>query len=66
MNECMHECMNACMKVVVLKQDEPKHGLQPGERCRIANIDSLKKIVYVARLSDDREFGPFRHVRSSK
>ncbi len=48
-------------EVVVLKKNEPKHGLQPGERCKVVNIDSLKKIVYVGRLSDGREFGPFRH-----
>ena len=48
-------------EIVVLKGDVPKHGLQPRERCKVNNIDTLKKIVYVARLSDNREFGPFRH-----
>jgi hypothetical protein len=38
-----------------------KYGLPAGDRCKVANIDSVKGVVYVKRLKDKREFGPFRH-----
>jgi ubiquitin len=38
-----------------------KFGLQPGERCKVANVDPIKGVVYVIRLKDKRELGPFWH-----
>jgi len=38
-----------------------KFGLQPNERCKVANVDSIKGVVYVIRLKDKRELGPFWH-----
>ena len=40
---------------------QAKYGLPAGDRCTVANIDSVKGVVYVKRLKDKREFGPFRH-----
>jgi hypothetical protein len=38
-----------------------KFGLSAGDRCKVANVDPLKGVVYVLRLKDKREFGPFKH-----
>ena len=49
-------------EVVMLKPGIPaKYGLLAGDRCKVANVDPLKGVVYVRRLKDKLEFGPFRH-----